>query len=262
MRITTSITDFAPLLGNLTYLFKGLQHTGVDGVELVLGVKSRWKIQEVQELSQRYKLPILSIHQPIWSGVGLYFDDGFMEYAKDLNVESVVCHPLPNISWENSSMQIYLKRLAKLQKKWGIPVLLENLPTEYNNKFISKIFIPHIETGDLKLLHTHAAAHQLNIAFDTDHFRKKYPPDNIAFHRIFPSIKNIHLSSFSKHERHLPLYLGELEVQRFIKFLLNHSYSGLLTLEIYYPKLINFLSYDFNAIKKSVDIVKSTIYSN
>lgn len=56
LKISSSITDFAPLFLDLEYLFKGLKATGIDGVELVIGIKSRWSVDRIKHLSQKYNL--------------------------------------------------------------------------------------------------------------------------------------------------------------------------------------------------------------
>lgn len=78
------------------------------------------------------------------------------------------------------------------------------------------------------------------------------------FLKLFPRIKNIHLSSFCGKEEHLPLDTGDFDIKHFLKFLAKHNYKGLLTFEINYPLTKRlFTPYDFSEIKRSVDIIKS-----
>src|SRR5882724_3184958 len=117
LRISTSITDFAPLFFDLEYLFRGLCETGVDGVELVIGIKSRFRSSKLRELSRKYHLPITSIHQPAWGGLGLYFDEDFIDFAKAVGTNKIVFHPLPKVSLTDKRMRSYFRRLAQIQEK-------------------------------------------------------------------------------------------------------------------------------------------------
>lgn len=254
-KVSSSITDFAPLFLDLEYMFKGLKTAGVDGVELVIGIKSRWSVDKVMSLSKKYDLPITTIHQPVWGGLGLYFDEGFFDLAKQLGASKVVCHPIPRYSFKDKPMQEYLKRLSRIQKEKGIEILLENLSPNYDNKLVDPFFPLSKDTGNLKDVYDAAQEHNLKLTLDIDHFLKEKPHREKYLKGILPHIGNIHLSSFTKTEHHMPLYKGNFQVKEFVQYLREQNYQGLLTFEIYYPSFLNFFSYDFDAIKKSVDVI-------
>lgn len=253
MQINTSITDFAPLLKNPEYLFKGLKESGIQGIELVIGFKSRWSPNYYKNLSKKYNLPIVSLHQPIWSGLGFYFDKRFIHLAKELNSKWVVFHPLPRLSLRDRRMKDYLQKLSNLQKQTGVEILLENLPRKYNNRLINFLYPPDKETGNIESLYEAAEEFNLKLTLDTDHLHLKAPHKESWFPQILSKVKNIHLSSFTEKNKHLPLYLGDLQSAEFIKHLKKAHYTGLLTLEIFYPNLISLFGYDFTAIRKSVE---------
>ena len=256
LKISSSITDFAPLFLDLEYMFKGLKETGVNGVELVIGLKSRWSVDKIKHLSQKYNLPVTSIHQPIWSGLGVYFDEGFFDIAKQLGAKKVVCHPLPRYSLHDKSMEDYLQRLAHMQEVVGVEVLLENLPSQYGMKPITYFFPLKEYIDDLQRLQKATQKYNLKLTLDIDHLHNPRPHKEPWFNDVLPSIGNIHLSSFTKTQQHLPLYMGEFQAKEFIEYLTTKKYQGQLTFEIYYPKSINAFGYDFATIKKSVDLLR------
>ncbi len=258
-QLSSSITDFAPLFGDLEYLFKKLKNTGIDGIELVIGIKSRWSAKRIRYLSQKYDLPIRSIHQPIWSGLGvdIWFDEGFVDVAKVLGTNKVVFHPLMNIPFHHNHMQSYLKKLAQLQEDKGIEVLLENLPRQYKPKIANYFFSSAKDTMDMEALFHVTETFGLKINLDIDHLKLPAPHEEPWFQKVLPRIGNIHLSSFAPGKEHLPLYLGDFQVKEFIQALRDNNYKGLLTCELYYPQVIDWFGYEFASVKQSVALVKS-----
>src|SRR5258708_7952215 len=196
MKVNVSIHDFAPLLKAHDFLFRGLKETGVDGVELVVGIKSRWSAPYYKFLSKKYNLPIVSLHQPVWAWLDLYFDEGFFALAKEMDVKYVTCHPLPKIAFQSKRMREYLKRLSQIQSKTGIKVLIENMPEKYNPKLLNLFFPQDATTRDVMSLYNAISEVGLNMTLDIDHLQSPTPHKEPFFTTIFPKIKNIHLSSF------------------------------------------------------------------
>lgn len=256
MKVNVSIHDFAPLFRGHEYLFQRLKDTGVDGIELAIGIKSRWSAAQYMALSKTYDLPIVSLHQPVWAWLDLYFDEGFFDIAKELDVQYVTCHPLPKIAFHSKRMRAYFKRLADIQQRTGLKILIENMPEKYNHKLLSSLFPQDVSTRDIMSLHDVITEFGLHMTLDIDHLQSHTPHTESYFKTIYPNIRNIHLSSFDETKRHLPLHLGNFDAAAFIKHLKKVKYDGLLTFEINYPGLITLFDYDFTAIQTSVEIVK------
>lgn len=256
LQITVSIGDFSPLLRKPDFLFRGLQSTGVDGVELWVGVKSRWSVQHLQQLSRQYNLPIVSLHQPLWAMTGVYFDEGFFTLAQTLRVQHVTCHPLPGISLDDERMRTYFKRLAAMQARIGIPILIENLPQAYRNGLLHHFFPPTNDTSDAWKVGEAAREFGLGVTLDTDHVHESNPHGEPWFTSLLSQVGNVHLSSFGDEKRHLPPYMGNLNTADFVRSLRKHNYSGTLTLEIGWPRSIMLRDYDFSVITKSVDFLR------
>lgn len=248
-RISNSLTDFSPLFFPLEYLFKRLKATGIDGVEIVIGIKSRWNAKQLAALSQQYEVPIVSIHQPMWSGGGLWFDEGFIDLAHIFGVRSITCHPLPGISFHHPQMQKYLAKLSRLQKEKGVEILLENLPKDFMGI--------KSDTNDVEKVLGVVKRYGFKMTLDLDHIRLSEPHKEPWFPDILPYLGNIHLSSFNSTHKHMPPYLGDLQTKEFIQALKNVEYNGLLTFELQYPRLTTFFNYDFAMVKKSVELIKS-----
>lgn len=252
MNVNVSIGDFSPLLRSPEYLFKGLSQTGVDGIELWIGIKSRWTPERYKKLSKKYGLPIISVHQPLWAMTGVYFDEGFFKVAQQLGVQYVTCHPLPGRYLAEVQMEEYFERLARIQKRTGIHILIENMPNQNRNRLLNLVAPMEGFAAPVSEIHKYVAPYGLNLTLDTDHLHVARPQDESWFDEVFPSIRNVHLSSFNGDERHLPLGMGKLDTSGFIQRLKEKHYSGLMTLEVCAPKSITMVSYEFDAIRRSV----------
>lgn len=258
MKIHASITDF-PILSQPETFFKKFKEAGVDGIELVLGVKSRWELSRILYLSEKYDLPIGSVHQPPWSGIGLYFDESFVEFAKKLGVKRIVFHPLAFRSWESNDTKIYLEKLARLQEKHDVTVMLENMPNDFAyNKLhdgTKEHMLHHLET-----VNSICDTYGFLMTYDVSHTEFAHPFNEKIFAKLFPKIGNIHASSFVHGHHHLPFGMGNFAAEEFMQKLVEKKYKGLFTFEVYYPKL-NLIRnrYDFAAIAQSVAKAKKVI---
>lgn len=255
MRVSSTITDFPVFFQTETY-FKKFKDAGLDGLELVLGVKSRFEYARLSYLSEKYDLPITSIHQPAWSGLRLYFDESFVRYAKKLGVKSIVFHPLVFCSFQSKVMQNYFKRLIYLQEKYNVSVMLENM--SLHDFVYKKLFTDNADTilEHLETINTIADTYGLLITYDVSHAEITDPSKPDIFNKLLPKIGNIHMSSFTQHEHHLPLTKGIFQTEKFIKYLQQKKYKGLLTLEIRPPIRKIFEPYDFKGIADSVALIK------
>jgi sugar phosphate isomerase/epimerase len=186
---------------------------------------------------------------------GVYFDEGFFTHAQKLGVQHVTCHPLPNAPLKSKRMRAYFKRLATIQERTGIPILIENLPQTYRSGLLHHFFPPTSDANDMVQLHEITSEFGLGITLDTDHLHVPKPHKQAWFSKVLPQVENIHLSSFDKDTRHLPLYMGDLRTVEFTHYLQKKNYTGSITLEVSWPKSITMWNYDFDAIRKSLDLL-------
>lgn len=263
MKISTSITDFAPLLLDPKLAFRKIKETGVDSIELIMGLKFRFSAKKILKLSKTYDLPIVTIHQPIWSGLGL-LDEGFVAKSLQLGVKDIVFHPLmKDISLDHPQMENYFEKLSKLQEKYGITVMLENMPLHHDRPWLNHILPLHPHHYDMMKMVGIAKKYNFSLTFDTSHYGEIDPHTHDWFKITLPFIKNIHLSSFKINgKHHLPLNMGDFKSKEFIRALLDFKYENYLTLEIQYPGLVNFFGYNTKPIMDSVKIFRNLTASS
>ena len=256
MKISASITDF-PIFSNVETFFKEFKNAGVDGIEIVLGAKTRPFMKRIIKLVQKYDLPITSVHQPSWSGVGLYFDEEFIKWAKAVGTTSIICHPLTFHSFDSQGMKNYFKRLSHWQEKHDVHILLENMPDDLAYHKLH-IFSKNPMEKHLEELAKAADTYGFLLTYDVSHTEYVKPQNEKIFQDIYSKIGNIHLSSFRGSKHHLPLDMGDLDAKGFLAYLQKRKYNGLITFEVYYPRLLLMVNnYDFSAIYDSVKIFRS-----
>lgn len=254
--VNASITDF-PLYVSIEKFFKEFKKAGADGVEIVGGYKNRWSFEKLFVLSKKYDLPIVSFHQPIWSGMGIYFDNFFFKKIVEAHVRKVTIHPLVFASFTSRAMRKYFENFITLQEKYGITIHLENV-NNTNNFEYKKLFRGN---GDLHLQDMYRVAQEYGFmcTFDISHAELTKPQKNRIFQKMLPSIGIIHLSSFSKHphKHHLPLYQGDFDIKGLLTYLKKHTYAGELTLEINESMFKRiFLPFDFQSVAKSISLIR------
>jgi sugar phosphate isomerase/epimerase len=260
IKISTSIGDF-PVFSAIEDSFKAAKEANVDGLELIIGFKSRWHFEKMIQLSKKYDLPITSLHQPYWSGLGIAYDEGFVKLAVRYGIKNIVFHPLCFTSILSRKMTKYFRYLSSLQKKYGITVMLENMP--YSESFFSlDHWVLHKDTASLDAVLKVVAEYNFKINYDVSHTELTHPQMNAEFTKIFSRIGNIHLSSFQNGKQHMPLTRGTFDTKGFITYLIKNHYKGLLTFEIFYPKQFPLYAFDYTEIAKSVALIKTLSYKS
>jgi sugar phosphate isomerase/epimerase len=255
-KISVSLTDF-PLFRSWGYLFRNLKDSGIDGIELVPGVKSRLQLDNIKHTADKYGIPILSVHQPPWSVLGIAFDTSVIVQVRNLGIKHITFHPPFRSAFSDTGMNLFLQRLAYIKKRYQMTVQLENMPKKVRMPVLKDILKYHSDTKDPVKVYKAVKKYSLYMTFDTSHAISKQPHKEEWFSTIYPAISNIHLSSFTAQKDHLPLHMGDFDTKSFIRSLKRNHYEGLITLEIHYPKMISYRTYDFENIKKSVDIIKN-----
>lgn len=251
MKINASITDF-PIYTSTETFFEEFKKAGADGVEIVGGYKNRWTFEKLFALSKKYNLPIVSFHQPIWSGLGAYFDETFFKNIAQKNVKYITFHPLVFRSFDDDDMRRYLEKMAKVQKNYGITMLLENMPNEFGYR---KLFgnggnknIKHLEK-----IYSLGKEYGFHFTFDISHAELPNPGESKIFTQMLPLIGVVHLSSFVPGNHHLSLTEGNFQLDSFLRYLKQQKFTGNLTLEVNESMLKRvLLPYDFGSISKSI----------
>lgn len=255
MKINASITDF-PIYTSIETFFQEFKNAGADGVEIVGGYKNRWSFEKLFALSKKYNLPIVSFHQPIWSGVGAYFDERFFKNIALKKVRCVTFHPLAFRSFGEEEMNRYLEKMVQIQNKYDIKMLLENMPNEfgYTKLFTGK---KNSNTEHLEKIYKVGKDYGFGLTFDISHAELPNPVTSKTFTQMLPIVKVFHLSSFNSQHHHLPLTEGDFQLKPFLAYLRKQKFKGHVTLEINESLFRRVLMpYDFESIRQSISYFK------
>lgn len=254
-KLTFSIADI-PLGIALEEYFLLASHLKVDGLELVVGWKTRFNLRKVVRLSKRYNVPILSVHQPAWSLAGLYNDAGAFKFAQRFGAV-FVAHPLVNQHVNSPKSKAYYKWLAEMKNKYELEILLENMTNIYQLMpllhYVSKKH--HDSATDLKYFDTICSRYGFGFTLDTSHLMSPEPQNEKGFAEIWPFMKNIHLGDYTPKKEHMGLGDGLLNYDSFLSYLKSKKYTGIINLELC-PRILNAREKYYKDIAKSVKIVR------
>ncbi len=253
--LTFSVADI-PLGIALEEYFLLASHLKVDGLELVVGWKTRFNLRKVIRLSKRFNVPILSVHQPAWSVAGFWQDEKAFLFAKKFGAV-YVAHPLVNQHINSPKSKTYYKWLKDMSEKYELEILIENMTNIYQLMpllhYVSKKH--HDSATDLGYFDTICKKYGFGFTLDISHLMASEPQKAEGFTELWPFMKNIHLSDFTKKREHMGLGDGELNYESFLSYLKEKKYTGLINLELC-PRILNAREKYYKDIAKSVKIVR------
>lgn len=254
-RLTFSVADI-PLGIALEEYFLLANNLQVDGLEVVVGWKTRFQLRKLARLSKRYNVPILSIHQPAWSVAGFWQDEKAFYFAKKFN-SVYVAHPLVNTHINSPKSKAYYKWLSEMKKKYEIEILIENMTNIYQLMpllhYVSKKH--HDSATDVEYFDTICKKYGFGFTLDISHLMASEPQHAKGFGELWPYLKNIHLSDFTEKKEHMGLGDGLLNYESFLGYLKDKKYDGLINLELC-PRILNAREKYYKDIAKSVKIVR------
>ena len=254
-KISVSVADL-PINISPERLFAFGKKLGIDGVEVVLGYKSFPPHIKLVKLSQKFGVPILSLHQPQSFFKHLVSDDEMFLTASSLQVP-VVIHPLKSTAIDSPAQKKYLRDLAKKSQKYRVRLLLEKM-SESSTLPLYRYQKSDPSTTKIDMIVKSSNTYNFGVTLDTSHLKQPSPHKIVGFMKIMPSIENIHLSDFTNKEQHLPLGSGVLQSNDFLTFLKMHQYQGLITLELSPHLFISQKEY-FSWIEGSITLVKKIL---
>lgn len=228
-KLSFSIADL-PLNISLEKAFEIGGALKFDGTEVLVGMKTGISPEYVERLSLKYLLPVLSIHQAIWSVAQIYRDKSAFGFAKYFQVPYVAHIPFPG-ALTSVRTRSFFQWLANMQKEFGIKILVENT-APYFSLPVFNLFTPDTSTTDLVQIKTICEEFGLGMTLDTSHTEDFQLFSSQGLQKTFSLIGNIHLSDFVKGKQHLPLGEGSFDWKKFLQFLKSRNYSGLITLEL------------------------------
>lgn len=259
MKFSLSIADL-PINVPIQEAYEVVKELKFDGVEVLPGLKSKWPFTSFTSLSEKYKIPILSVHYPFWIGKFLNSQKNIFKLAQNHSA-LLVLHPLMNYPLSSERQKVFFSKISFLSKEYNVPVALENLPRKSTIPLYKHFSKAHKSTTSLSEIYKICKDYKFSITLDTSHLET---PDITAlkdFHLIKPLIKNIHLSDFNTNtkKQHLTLGKGDLNVKKLIHDLRN--YRDIITLELS-PKIYRNKKQYFDEVKQSLELVKKTLRSS
>jgi len=254
-KLSFSVADI-PLGIAIEEYFLLANHLKVDGLELVVGWKTRWAMKKIKRLSNRYNVPILSIHQPPWSIAGFAQDEGAFRFAQEFN-SVFVAHPIVVQPINSPKAKEYFAWLTKMRKKYDIEILIENMTNIYQLMpllhYVSRKH--HDSATSLLSFEKICKKYGFGFTLDISHLMEKEPQNAKGFKELLPYLKNIHLSDYTAKKEHMGLGDGNLDYDSFLKYLKKIKYDGLINLELC-PRILNAREKYYKDITNSVKIVK------
>lgn len=256
-KLSFSVTDL-PLFSSTKDYFQLAKELKVDGVELVLGYKTYFAFDSLKKLVREYKIPILSIHQPIAFFLKNKRDEQPFKIAHYFKAKYVV-HPIYEISLEHEKAKDFFVWLKNMHDKYHIEILIENMPKIWGISFMRRLITPDESHSNFVKLAKVCNQYGFCFTLDTSHLAKEEPMKTKGYSQIQPYIQNIHLSDFRNGTTHLPLGLGNLELKSFIKGLQKQKYDGLVTIEVFGDVNLDWLGgkhKQFQNISESIQLIR------
>lgn len=224
------ILSTASLYGyELDHVFRMASKAGFQGIELM--VTSREETQSSTrpaELSERYQLPVSSIHAPFLLAAMKVWGDPVTKIeravgmANDLGSQVVVAH-LPYF-WQWSYARWAHRNFNAYSKHSGTTVTMENA-------MMVKLWKPI----NLSLYNSlRDIRHFENITFDTSHFAVAGIDILRAWEELKDLVKHVHLSNnyMKGFDDHALPFEGRLPLGEFLRLLHHDGYKGKVVLEL------------------------------
>lgn len=229
-KLSFSIADF-PLPVAIESLFALAASLPVDGVEMMIGFKTRFTLKKLVQLSQEYQVPILSVHQPTYTWFGYINDERAFRVASEFHA-LYVSHPIFTHSLASRQNKSLFSWLVRMREKYHTDVAVENMPLDFSRPILKQIISVSSEVSDLSKLEHVYREYSLGLNFDVSHLEKAKPWEDPAYQRCEKYLKNIHFSDFAPGKQHLYIGDGVLDAKGYIDHLKKIHYSGLITLEL------------------------------
>lgn len=209
----------------LNRVFKFIKEAGYDGVDLVIDPKN-WDTQNVkylQQLTDEYNLPILSLQTPPNANARTVLDT--VEMAKELKVKIIIVQPpkllnLKYIKWLTTE-------IPKIRQREDLSIALENAPSDTFLGIIPEHAMQSLV--DLKKF-KHAALDTSRVAFKKD--------DLIRVYNVLKKfLVHVHVSNVRKGKGYAMPDEGALPLESFLTKLKQDGYKGAISFKIQ-PKFL------------------------
>jgi sugar phosphate isomerase/epimerase len=232
---------------SLERVFGFAAEAGFDGLELL--VDMRWETRQskyVHTLMESHRLPILAVHSPFLPNIPGWPNDQperircSVELAQAVGAEVVVHHlparigsiwvqmpgrffPIPFPRNQDAGYRRWLeKEYRAFQETTSIQLCIENMPAylRFGRRWNPWQWNTIEEIGRLP-----------NLTLDTTHLGTWGLEPVEIYKKLEGRVGHIHLSNYDGRE-HVRPESGRLQLDRFLKYLKESGYAGLITLEL------------------------------
>lgn len=237
------------------YCFKVAAEAGCDGVEIMCD--QRWSTRSpdyLNQLSEEYAMPILSLHSPMLHIVNSLFGwdvplrlvetaERTVELAETLEAETVVVHLPPKVGLvmvrtpQKSLMLPWLRNidgkamaawidneLAAYQAKTNVNIAVENLPII---RLGGRKANPHFHNTPEKW-----ATSAPKLTMDTTHWATHGVKPLDAYQLAKDRIVHVHLSNYNGREHRLP-HKGSLDLAALLETMASDGFTGTICIELH-----------------------------
>jgi len=224
----------------LSDVFKIASAAGFDGIELLVdNLKCNIPVSDLKKLSNKYDVPVISIHSPfvICDGWGNFWEriTKSITLAKSLPVQLVNFHPPRGMLYYhrlNNELSRHIEDYKGYIKNSSIVLTIENLPCPEHLRIIPLIdrFFPLLIDNTYQIVEF-AIENDIYVTFDTTHIGTTGSDILDSYHIFKERIANIHLSDYDGERQHLLPGKGYLPLKKLLSQLKSDNYSGVMTLE-------------------------------
>lgn len=213
---------------NQEELFEFAKKTGFDGIDYVATLKDLLTLpKKVTSQNSHYKLPILSVHQPLPLIIYApsFFFQNIFKINKLLGSKLLNMHLSALINPFQKSTKIIMS-LLRLARAKNVSVCFES-----NNAMFPFTLFPK-QTYDPNFFAQFCQQYDLPITFDTCHIASNNHDILDFFRKYKRNIRLIHLSDFDGSKQHLPLGDGKLPLRNLLREIKKFPYAKLIVFEI------------------------------
>ncbi|ATG54720.1 sugar phosphate isomerase [Brachybacterium ginsengisoli] len=212
--------------------FRLASEIGFDGMEVMVSYPQDSRDPAIlREYSERYELPILSLHAPtLFFLQGLWGRDAWVkiertiEIAKELEVPTIVAHP--PFRWQGRYATGFVEGVAALEEEHGIAIAVENMyPWRLGVRELLN-YLPDHDPTDEDYAH---------VTVDLSHAATAGDDALEMIERLGDRLTHLHLADGSGRttkDEHLPPGEGNQPCAEVLRRLANRGWEGSVLLEV------------------------------
>ncbi len=202
------------------------REVGADGLELVL-MPSVYKLgfAKVKELSQKYGLPIVNIHQPPWYVLftGRRGVNKFLKIAQYFGAQNVVMHLA---TARRRSLSDFWSWIKTRERETGLSIAFENAAPRFLERWPRYAGVP-------EALENFIESQKVNLTLDVAKAVLTGTDPYQFFQKHTEQIKVLHFHGFNQGSFHVGFRGHNFDWSGFMSFVKKFNFDGAVTLEIF-----------------------------